>query len=124
LQDHLIVRDKVNHIEDYLQAADLGLFTSELETFGLSILEAMTFACPSLAWRVGGIPEVIEHGVSGILLPFGDIPALAAAVEDLIANPTRRHEMGLAAQRRARDLFSADRIVPQYQSLYHRVCGG
>jgi N-acetyl-alpha-D-glucosaminyl L-malate synthase BshA len=124
LQDHVIVRDKVNHIEDYLQAADLGLFTSELETFGLSILEAMTFACPSLAWRVGGIPEVIEHGVSGILVPFGDIPALAASVENLVADPTRRHEMGLAAQRRARELFSADVIVPRYQSLYHRVCGG
>jgi len=122
LQDHVIVRDKVNHIEDYLQAADLGLFTSELETFCLSILEGMTFACPSVSWRVGGIPEVVEHGVSGILVPFGDTAALAAAVEELIRDPVRRGELGRAGQRRARELFSAEVIVPRYQALYREVC--
>jgi glycosyltransferase involved in cell wall biosynthesis len=120
----VIVREKVRDIEDYLQAADLGLFTSELETFGLSILEAMCFACPSVAWHVGGIPEVVEHGVSGILVPFGDLAAMAAAVEELIGNPARRRELGRAAQRHARKYFSADLIVPRYQDLYRRVCGG
>jgi N-acetyl-alpha-D-glucosaminyl L-malate synthase BshA len=124
LQDRVIVREKVRDIEDYLQAADLGLFTSELETFGLSILEAMCFACPSVAWRVGGIPEVVEHGVSGILVPFGDLAAMVAAVEGLIGNPARRRELGRAAQRHARKFFSADLIVPRYQDLYRRVCGG
>ena len=123
LQDRVIVREKVNDIEDYLQAADLGLFASELETFGLSILEAMCFACPSVAPRVGGIPEVVEHNVSGILVPFGDVAAMAAAVEELIRDPVRRGELGRAAQRRAREFFSAGLIVPRYQELYHRVCG-
>ena len=72
LEDRVIVREKVNDIEDYLQAADLGLYTSELESFCLSILEAMCFACPSVARRVGGIPEVIEDNVTGLLVPFGD----------------------------------------------------
>jgi N-acetyl-alpha-D-glucosaminyl L-malate synthase BshA len=112
LQDRVIVREKVNDIEDYLQAADLGLFTSELETFCLSILEAMCFACPSVATRVGGIPEVVEHNVSGVLVPFGDTEAMAAAVEELIRDPARRQELGRAARRRARELFSADIIVP------------
>ena len=71
LEDRVIVREKVNDIEDYLQAADLGLFTSETESFCLSILEAMCFACPSVATRVGGIPEVIEDNVTGLLVPFG-----------------------------------------------------
>ena len=53
LEDRVIVREKVNEIEDYLQAADLGLFTSETESFCLSILEAMCFGCPSVARRVG-----------------------------------------------------------------------
>jgi N-acetyl-alpha-D-glucosaminyl L-malate synthase BshA len=123
LQDRVIVREKVNDIEDYLQAADLGLFTSELETFCLSILEAMCFACPSVATRVGGIPEVVEHNVSGVLVPFGDTEAMAAAVEELIRDPARRQELGRAARRRARELFSADIIVPRYRSLYRRVCG-
>ena len=63
LEDRVIVRERVTDIEEYLQAADLGLFTSETESFCLSILEAMCFGCPSVATRVGGIPEVVEDGV-------------------------------------------------------------
>jgi N-acetyl-alpha-D-glucosaminyl L-malate synthase BshA len=123
LQDRVIVREKVSDVEDWLQAADLGIFTSELETFCLSILEAMCFGCPSVSTRVGGIPEVVEDNVSGVLVPFGDTKAMAAAVEALMRDPARRRELGRAAQKRARELFSADAIVPRYQELYHRVCG-
>ena len=73
LEDRVIVREKVLDIEDYLQAADLGLYTSEVESFCLSILEGMSFGCPSVATRVGGIPEVVEDGVSGLLVPSGDV---------------------------------------------------
>ncbi len=66
------MRENVRQIEDYLQAADIGLFTSESESFCLSILEAMCFACPSIASQVGGIPEVIENKITGLLVPFGD----------------------------------------------------
>ncbi len=122
LEGRVIVCEKVNAIEDYLQAADLGLITSETESFCLSILEAMCFACPSVATRVGGIPEVIEDGVTG-LLADSDADALARAVEHLIQNPSRRTAMGAAAQERARALFSSAVIVPQYEALYRRVCG-
>jgi len=123
LEDRVIVRERVNDIEDYLQVADLGLFTSEMESFCLSILEAMCFACPSVATRVGGIPEVIEDNATGLLVPFGDAGALAGAVEGLIQDPSRRIGMGRAAQHRARERFSADVIVPRYEALYRRVCG-
>ena len=122
LADRVIVREKVNEIEDYLQAADLGLFTSETESFCLSILEAMFFGCPSVARRAGGIPEVVEDNVSGLLVPSADPDALARAIENLIREPKRRKAMGEAAQRRARELFSADAIVPRYEALYQRVC--
>ncbi|MGD0462254.1 MAG: glycosyltransferase [Tepidisphaeraceae bacterium] len=123
LENRVIVREKVNDIEDYLQAADLGLFTSEMESFCLSILEAMSFACPSVATRVGGIPEVVQDNISGILVPPGDADALARMVELLIQDPARRAAMGRAAQTRARDQFSAEVIVPRYEALYHRVRG-
>jgi N-acetyl-alpha-D-glucosaminyl L-malate synthase BshA len=123
LSDRLIVRDKVNDIEDYLHAVDLGLFTSETESFGLSILEAMCLRCPSVARRVGGIPEVVEDNVSGLLVPSAEPDSLARAVESLIQDPKRRQMMGHCARVRAGKYFSAGVIVPRYEALYQRVCG-
>ena len=121
LEDRVIVREKVTDIEDYLQAADLGVFTSETESFCLSILEAMFFCCPSVARRVGGIPEVVVDNETGVLVDSADAGALARAIESLIADPTRRLALGRAAQLRARNFFSAAVIVPQYEKLYARV---
>ena len=66
LQDTVVVRESVAVVEDYLQAADVGLFTSDSESFCLSLLEAANFGCPSVSTRVGGIPEVIT--------PFSALP--------------------------------------------------
>ena len=123
LTDRVIVRENVRDMEDYLQAADIGLFTSETESFCLSILEAMYFACPSVAPQVGGIPEVVQDKITGLLMPFGDTVKLARATENLIQDATRRTMLGRAAQARARDKFSARIIVPCYETLYRRVCG-
>ena len=122
LDGRVVVREKVYDIEDYLQAADIGLFTSESESFGLSILEAMCFGCPSVARRVGGIPEVVEDNVSGILVPSDNPDSLAQELNSLIRNPARCAAMGQAAQHRAREFFSADVIVPRYEALYRRLC--
>jgi L-malate glycosyltransferase len=123
LRDRVIVRENVRDMEDYLQAADIGLFTSETESFCLSILEAMYFACPSVAPQVGGIPEVVQDKITGLLMPFGDCEKLARAAEKLIQDATLRMILGRAAQARAHDKFSARVIVPRYETLYHRVCG-
>jgi N-acetyl-alpha-D-glucosaminyl L-malate synthase BshA len=123
LEDRVIVRKNILEIEDYLQAADLGLYTSENESFCLSILEAMCFACPSVATRVGGIPEVVQDNMTGILVPFGDPDTLARSVEKLIQDATLRATLGCAAQTRAREKFTAMAIVPRYEALYRRVCG-
>ena len=122
LNDRIIVREKPGHVEDYLQAADLGLFASETESFCLSILELMTFGCPSVATRVGGIPELVDDTRTGLLTPSDDPAALARAVETLIADPAARIAMGQAAKKSATERFSADVIVPRYEALYHRVC--
>ena len=121
LADRILVRPDVNEIEDYLQAADLALFTSEAESFCLGILEAMFFGCPCVSTEVGGIPEVVAHGETGLLVSFGDADALAAAAGSLLRDAPRRLAMGAAAAQRARALFSAARIVPQYEAVYRRV---
>jgi glycosyltransferase involved in cell wall biosynthesis len=122
LTRRVLVRERVTAIDDYLQAADLGLFTSETESFCLSILEAMSFGVPSCAFAVGGIPEVVTTGRTGLLIPFGDTAALTRAVESLIADPAGRAKLGRAALLRARRQFSAATIVPRYEALYRRVC--
>ncbi len=122
IEDRVIVRERVTDIEDYLQAADLGLFSSETESFCLSLLEAMWFGCPSVSTEVGGIPEVMTSGKDGLLVPPGDAAALARGVETLLQDTTLRARLGRSAQRRARSHFSADEIVPQYEALYRRVC--
>jgi L-malate glycosyltransferase len=122
LGGRVVVRENVFEIEDYLQAADLGLFTSETESFCLSLLEAMSFGVPSVSTAVGGIPEVVVSDENGLLEPVGDADALARGVESLLRDPTRRADLGRAAKTRARDCFSADAIVPRYEELYRRVC--
>jgi glycosyltransferase involved in cell wall biosynthesis len=121
IEDKIIVRENVLEIEDYLQAADLALYTSENESFCLAILEAMFFACPSVATDIGGIPEVVDGGTNGLLIPFGDAQALAAAAEKLIQDPSLRKTLGEAARRDAHERFSAETIVPRYERLYQRL---
>jgi L-malate glycosyltransferase len=122
LADRVIVREKVHAIEDYLQIADVGLYTSDAESFCLSILEAMCFGCPSVSTGVGGIPELVEDNESGVLVPAGDAAALAKALEALLEDEPRRQALGRAAQARSRTLFSAEAIVPRYEALYRRLC--
>ncbi len=124
LEDRIIVRENILEIEDYLQAADLALYTSENESFCLSILEAMFFGCPSVATCIGGIPEVVQDGVTGMLVSSSDPDMLARSVERVIQNASFRAALGLAAQARAVEKFSANAIVPRYENLYRRVCGG
>ena len=119
LEDRIIVRDKIQDVEEYYSTADLGLVTSDSESFCLSILEGMFYACPSIATRVGGIPEVIQSDSTGMLVTPGDAEALASAISDLIANRERRQEMGRTAKRFAETHFTADIIVPAYEELYY-----
>jgi len=121
IEDRIIVRENILEIEDYLQAADIGLITSENESFCLSILEAMFFGCPSVATNIGGIPEVIQDGVSGLLTPFGDTEQAAHAVEKLIQDVALRTNLGANAKSQAKEKFSAEIIIPRYERLYRSL---
>ena len=123
LRDRVIVREKVAAIEEYVQVADAAMFTSESESFCLSALEAMSLGCPCLARQVGGIPEVIEDGVSGVLVASDEPHELADAMNRMLDDDGARRAMGSAARERARTRFSAEVILPQYEAVYRRVCG-
>jgi glycosyltransferase involved in cell wall biosynthesis len=109
-------------VDEYVEAADAGLYTSEYESFGLSILETMFYGKPVVAFRVGGIPEVI--GDSCPLYPFGDVTAAAAGLDTLVESPDLARKSGERSRDRALERFSADRILPRYEALYRRVIAG
>ena len=123
-RDRVIVREDALHVEDYLGASDAGLYTSETESFGLSILETQFHGRPVVAFRVGGIPEVITDGATGFLHPFGDVAALATSLDQLAASPELAGRMGESARQQARARFSADTVVPRYEQVYERLIGG
>ncbi len=119
LRDVVVLRQNTAAVDEYLQAADAGLYTSEYESFGLSILETMFYGKPVVAFGVGGIPEVI--GDSCPLYPFGDVVAAAAGLDALIESPNLARQLGKRSRSRAIETFSADRIVPRYETLYGHV---
>jgi L-malate glycosyltransferase len=119
LRQNVIVREDAAVVEDFLPASDTGLYTSENESFGLSILETMFFAKPVVAFRIGGIPEVVGDAAS--LHEFGDISGMAASLDSLIDSPEAAKELGKRGRERAEKLFTAVRVVPQYEELYRRV---
>ncbi len=105
-----------------LAAADLMLLPSQTESFGLAALEAMATGTPVTASRIGGLPEVIEDGVDGILEPPGAVEAMARRSVELLRDPARYQAMRAAAIARAAT-FSADIIVPRYEAYYEQVLG-
>lgn len=90
------------------------------EPFGIVVIEALAGGAAVLASDVGGIPEIVEDGVSGVLVPPGDADALRDALQGLVADPTRRAALGEAAVRRA-ELFTAAAVIPAIEDLYRRV---
>jgi N-acetyl-alpha-D-glucosaminyl L-malate synthase BshA len=98
--------------------ADLFLLPSAQESFGLAALEAMACDVPVVASRVGGLPEVIEDGVSGFLLPPDDLDGMAEAGVRVLTDPGLQRQIGEAARRRVHGQFSVDRVVPMYEACY------
>ncbi len=100
-----------------LQQADLLLMTSLYESFCLVALEAMACGVPVLSTSVGGLPEVIVHGETGLLFPLGEHDRVVDMAVAVLSNPSEHHAMRQAAIRHARR-FGVERIVPAYEGLY------
>lgn len=111
-------------IEEIAGMAHVLLLPSELESFGLSALEAMACGVPVVGSDAGGLPEVVQHAETGFLLPVGDIEGMAARTIEILKDDVRRRALGDAGRRRAEALFGTDRIVSHYESFYEQVLAG
>ena len=106
-------------VAEMLSMSDVKLLLSEKESFGLVILEAMACGVPVIGTNVGGIPEVIEHGENGYICSLGDIDEISSYTIQLLKNPTLQKQMAESARNRAVHTFHQDRIVSQYEKIYH-----
>jgi L-malate glycosyltransferase len=104
-----------------LSAADLLLLPSAQESFGLAALEAMACGVAVVASRVGGLPEVIEHGVTGFLHAPDDLDGMAASAVSVLTDDEQRQRVSQAARRSVAERFCTDRVVPMYESYYGQV---
>jgi glycosyltransferase involved in cell wall biosynthesis len=97
------------------------LLPSELESFGLAALEAMACEVVPIATRAGGLPEVVEHGVTGYLADVGDVDTMAKHAIDLLGDEAALRAMGQKARDSARARFCTSKIIPLYEDFYRRV---
>ncbi len=123
LADDVVALGGQEDVRQFLSIADLFLLPSATESFGLAALEAMACDVPVVASRVGGLPEVIDHGVTGFLHPPDDLEGMAASGLAILSDPARHERIAVAARRAVHDRFCADKIVPLYERFYEEVAG-
>jgi L-malate glycosyltransferase len=121
LQKDVCFLGKQDQVYRLLSDADLFLLPSQLESFGLAALEAMACEVPVIATKVGGVPEVIEHGVDGYLTEPEDVATAAKYAIELLSRPDRGREMGELARINAKKKFCANDVIPAYERYYQRV---
>jgi N-acetyl-alpha-D-glucosaminyl L-malate synthase BshA len=112
---------QVGDISQILPLADLFLFPSDGESFGLAPLESLLCEVPVVGARAGGLPEVVTEGVCGHLLPVGEIEGMAQACLVLLESPERRREMGRQGRLQSLARFTPEAIVPRYEELYREL---
>jgi glycosyltransferase involved in cell wall biosynthesis len=105
-------------VPDVLDRTGIFVLPSRTEAFPNSVMEAMAMRLPVVASDVGGIPELIEHGRNGVLVPPGDERALAAAVLDLFRNPARASRLAASARATIEARYSFERMVREFEVLY------
>jgi glycosyltransferase involved in cell wall biosynthesis len=111
----------VDDLRERIHELDIFVLPSRAENFPLAALEAMAATLPVVATRVGGVPELVVDGETGILVEPDDPPALAAAIAGLASDPARRAALGDAGRRRASAMFDADRMAARMLALYEAL---
>jgi glycosyltransferase involved in cell wall biosynthesis len=111
------------NLHRYYEGADIFCLPSRVEGLPMALLEAMSFGLPVVATPVGGIPDVVEDGESGVLVPPGDAEALAAAVRSLCLNRDAREHLSAAAHARVQTLAGPEKIVFAWKRLYSKYAG-
>ena len=122
--DRVLFLGKHASVDELLSCADLFLLLSESESFGLAALEALACGAPVVASNAGGLPEVVDEGESGYLLPVGDVEGMAAAASAILSDGALWRRMSAHARESSVSRYSADRVVPIYEEFYREILSG
>ncbi len=124
LSQHVLFVGEQHDPVPWLSIADLFLLPSAQESFGLAALEAMACEVPVIASNVGGLPEIIDDGATGVLCPPDAVATMAERAIELLRDHGRRAAMGRAAAEVVRTRYCTDRVVPLYEAAYRAVLEG
>ena len=112
---------KQENITELFAISDLKLLLSEKESFGLVLLEAMACGVPGIGTNIGGIPEVIEHGVNGYIVELGDTKAVADYAVELLQDDKKHQQFRQEALEAVEKNFHESKIIKQYERIYERL---
>lgn len=118
--DNVVFAGQVSNVDDYLDLFDVFVFPSLMEGLGSTLLDAMCFGLPIVASRVGGIPDIIDHEVNGLLFEVDDSQVLAESLRRLLDDQAMQQSMREANLQKARD-YSAARMAASYDALYKKI---
>ncbi|MDV2683493.1 N-acetyl-alpha-D-glucosaminyl L-malate synthase BshA [Alkalihalophilus lindianensis] len=121
IEDYVLFLGNQKHIAELLSMSDLKLLLSEKESFGLVALEAMACGVPVIGTNIGGIPEVITHGVNGYLCEVGDIECVANYAVKLLKDDQLHAQFASSAEQSVQTTFYSHSIVEQYEAIYRDV---
>ncbi|MGE0405043.1 MAG: N-acetyl-alpha-D-glucosaminyl L-malate synthase BshA [Candidatus Korobacteraceae bacterium] len=121
LHDRILFLGKQDKVNEKLATADVLLMPSQLESFGLAALEGMACEVVPVATQVGGVPELIEHGVTGFLAEVGDVDTMADYAIQVLSDENCLKKIGRAGREAAKARFSTERLIPQYEEFYREV---
>lgn len=121
IEDRVVFLGKHASVEELLPYADLFLLTSELESFGLVNLEAMSSGAPVVTSSAGGVAEVVPHGEAGYLFDVGAVEEMAEGALDILLDSTRWKKFSETGRAVAVERFSAERVVSLYESYYRSI---
>jgi glycosyltransferase involved in cell wall biosynthesis len=123
LDKHVILPGFRADILSFMKSFDVFVMSSLFEGLGTSLLDAMALSKATVASDTGGIPEVVMHGETGLLVPPRNSGELAAAITKLLKDPARRDRMGRAGLERVKRIFSADQMVEKTLAVYRHHAG-
>jgi len=121
LHEHVSFLGKQDQIREKLAIADVLLMPSELESFGLAALEGMACEVVPIATRCGGVPELIEHGVTGFMADVGDVETMARYAIEVLSDESALRAMGKRARAGAQEKYCSSKIIPLYEGFYRKV---